>query len=350
MIALDLDTIEQKVAAGERLSRDDGMLLYEHPDLDRIRSLADSVAQRLNGKRVTYVVNRHINYSNLCRHSCFFCAFAKKRGDVGGYEFDDRQIVQRAQEAVDDGATEVHIVGGLHPDHPYEYYPRMLRMLRDRFPSLMLKAFTAVELEYFAEISGRSLEWVLEDLKSAGLQFIPGGGAEVLSDRVWKKLYREKTSPTRWLEIHRAIHKAGIRSNVTLLFGHIEHPEEKVDHFLRVRELQDETGGFVSFIPLRFHPENTVLKHIEIVGTESTLREIAVARLMVDNVRHVKAYWIMTGLDAGRLALTGGADDFDGTVVEEKITHMAGAETPEGLTEADIRRIIEAEGKEPVRR
>ena len=342
--------IESKVRAGQRLDFDDGLFLYRSADLEPLRALADERAEALNGREVTYVVNRHINYSNLCRLACFFCAFAKKRGDPEGYEFGVEEMLERAREAEAAGATEIHMVGGLHPDYPYEYYPRLLRTLRRECPTLTLKAFTAVELDYFAELSGRDLPWVIRDLKEAGLGFVPGGGAEVLSDRVWKKLFRDKIRPSRWLEIHRAVHREGLRSNATLLFGHIETDEEKVRHHLALRELQDETGGFVSFIPLRFHPANTVLTHIEIAGTEATLREIAVARLMLDNFRHVKAYWIMTGLDAGRLALTGGADDFDGTVVEEKITHMAGAETPEGLTEERIREIIRGEGKEPKRR
>ncbi|MCU0727274.1 MAG: aminofutalosine synthase MqnE [Planctomycetes bacterium] len=256
----------------------------------------------------------------------------------------------RARQAVEAGATELHIVGGLHPDWPYETYPRLLRTLRAECPSLALKAFTAVELDWFARLAGQPVEWVIDDLKAAGLAFVPGGGAEVLSDRVWKKLFRSKIPPARWLSIHRAVHRAGLRSNATLLFGHIETVEEKVDHLLAVRALQDETGGFVAFIPLRFHPENTVLAHLPIAPEEAFLREVAVARLVLDNVPHVKAYWIMAGLDAARRALTGGADDFDGTVVEERITHMAGALTPEGLPESRLREIILAEGKTPVRR
>jgi aminodeoxyfutalosine synthase len=350
MLTLDLNAVEEKLAAGGRLDRGEGMLLYAHPCLEDLRELANRIAERKNGRRVTYVVNRHINYSNLCIHSCFFCAFARKPGDEDGYEYSVDEILTRARAAVRAGATEIHMVGGLHPDHPYEFYPTLLRRLREEYPTLTLKAFTAVELEYFAKLSGRSIPWVIRDLRDAGLAFVPGGGAEVLSDRVWKKLYRHKTGPDRWLAIHREIHHAGLRSNATLLFGHIETVEEKVDHLLKLRALQDETGGFVSYIPLRFHPENTVLKHLTIADSEATLRELAVGRLMLDNVRHVKAYWIMTGLETGRLALTGGADDFDGTVVEEKITHMAGAATPEGLTESAIRDLIRGEGKIPERR
>ncbi len=350
MPATTFDDLAARVRAGARLGRDDGLFLYVRADLGPLRALADEVAVRKNGRRVTYAVNRHINYSNVCVHSCFFCAFARKHGEEGAYELSLAEMVDSARAAVAEGATEVHIVGGLHPDYPYEYYPALLRALRAACPTLSLKAFTAVELDYFARLARRPLPDVIEDLKAAGLSFVPGGGAEVLSDRVWKKLYRDKIPPARWLKIHREVHRAGLRSNATLLFGHIETAAEKVDHLLSVRALQDETGGFVSFIPLRFHPENTVLSSFPRAGTDAVLREVAVARLMLDNVRHVKAYWIMTGLAAARQALSSGADDFDGTVVQERITHMAGAETPQGLTEDDIRRIILAEGKEPVKR
>jgi len=345
-----MDDIARKVRSGSRLDLEDGLFLYRSADLAELRAIADERAETLNGKDVTYVVNRHINYSNLCTLSCFFCAFARKREDKDGYEFSIEEMLMRAREAVDAGATEIHMVGGLHPDYPYEYYPKLLRTLRRECPTLALKGFTAVELDYFADLSGKSLPWVINDLKEAGLAFVPGGGAEVLSDRVWKKLFRDKIPPSRWLTVHRAIHAEGLRSNATLLFGHIETDEEKVVHYLRIRELQDETGGFVSFVPLRFHPANTVLSHLEIASADATLREIAVARLMLDNVRHIKAYWIMTGLETGRRALSGGADDFDGTVVEEKITHMAGAKTPEEMSEAAIREIITGEGKVPLRR
>jgi aminodeoxyfutalosine synthase len=342
--------IAKKVRAGTRLDRENGVYLYEQAPLEDVRALANEVAESKNGSDVTYVVNRHINYSNLCKLDCFFCAFSRTREDADGYEFSLDEMRARAKEAVEAGASEIHMVGGLHPDYPYEYYPDLLRTLKAEFPTLTLKAFTAVELDYFAELAGRDLDWVIADLKEAGLGFVPGGGAEVLSDRVWRKLFRKKIRPSRWLEVHRAVHRAGLRSNATLLFGHIETVSEKVDHHIALRELQDDSGGFVSFIPLRFHPDNTVLSHIPIADDEATLREIAVGRLMLDNFPHIKAYWIMTGIDAGRRAITGGADDFDGTVVEEKITHMAGAHTPEGLTEDGIRELISGEGKTPRRR
>ncbi len=347
-----LAPLRRKVERGERLTREDGLLLYAHPDLPAVGSLANEAAEARHGKVVGYNVNRHINYSNLCRLSCMFCSFAKKQveKDGSGYEFSMAEILARAAEADAAGADEVHIVGGLHPDYPYEYYPRMLRAIKQAYPRLHLKAFTAVEIDYFAGLAGKGVEWVLEDLRAAGLGSLPGGGAEVLSERVHRKIFRDKIGPDRWLEIHRIAHRMGIRSNSTLLYGHIETPAEKVEHHLRLRALQDDTGGFMTFIPLRFHPENNALRRLPLARGIVSLREVAVGRLMFDNVPHVKAYWIMMGLETAQQALQYGADDFDGTVVEEKITHMAGATTPEGLTVDQIRRIVREAGKLPVRR
>lgn len=342
--------IRRKVERGERLTREDGLELYRTPDVAALGQLADEFNRSINGLRVGYNVNRHINYSNLCTLSCMFCAFAKKRGDADGYEFSMDEIMDRAKEAYDAGADELHIVGGLHPDHPWEYYPKMLRAIREVYPELHLKGFTAVEIDYFAGLSGLSHEEVLQELTAAGLGSLPGGGAEILTDRVWKKLYRDKMGPDKWIEVHRKAHKLGVRSNSTMLHGHIETDDEKITHMLRLRELQDETGGFLTFIPLRFHPENTPIQRLGIVHGVSSLREIAVGRLMLDNIQHVKTYWIMTGLEVAQICLTMGADDIDGTVVEEKITHMAGATTPEHIDEAAIRRVIQEAGREPYRR
>jgi aminodeoxyfutalosine synthase len=345
-----LASIRHKVERGERLTHDDGLALYTTTNVAALGELADFANQRMNGLRVGYNVNRHINYSNICALSCMFCAFAKKRGEVGAYEFSMDEIVARAKEAWEQGADEIHIVGGLHPDYPYEYYPAMLRALKTRFPELHLKAFTAVEIDYFAELAGKSHAWVLRDLLEAGLGSLPGGGAEILTDRVWKKIYRDKMGPDKWIAVHRIAHEVGVKSNSTMLHGHIERDDEKVTHMLRIRDLQDETGGFMTFIPLRFHPENTPIEKLGIVHGVSSVREIAVARLLLDNVRHVKTYWIMTSLEVSQICLTMGADDIDGTVVEEKITHMAGARTPEHVTEDDLRRAIEEAGRVPYRR
>jgi aminodeoxyfutalosine synthase len=347
-----LRDVRRRVEAGERLSREDGILLYSHPDLTAVGEMASGKAASLHGLDAGYNLNRHINYSNICRLSCMFCSFARKLVDEKGigYEFSMEQILARAKEAADAGADEVHIVGGLHPTWPYEFYPGMLRAIRAAHPGLHLKAFTAVEIDYFAGLAGRSVEWVLEDLRGAGLGSLPGGGAEVLSDRVHRKIFRDKMPPRRWLEIHEIAHRMGIRSNSTLLYGHIERPEEKVDHHILLRELQDRTGGFLTFIPLRFHNEYNQLRNVPMVRAVHSLREIAVGRLMFDNVPHVKAYWIMMGLETAQLCLQYGADDIDGTVVEEKITHMAGGTTPEGVGEELLRRLIREAGRNPVRR
>ncbi len=342
--------IRRKVERGERLSAADGLALYATPHVAALAEMADLANRRVNGLRVGYNVNRHINYSNLCKLSCMFCAFAKKRGEPGAYEFTMDEILERAREAYEGGADELHIVGGLHPDHPYEYYPEMLRAIRARYPELHLKAFTAVEIDYLAELAGKSHEAVLEELVEAGLGSLPGGGAEILTDRVWRKIYRDKMGPDKWIDVHRRAHRVGVRSNSTMLHGHIERDDEKVEHMLRIRALQDETGGFMTFIPLRFHPENTPIERLGIVHGVSSLREIAIGRLLLDNVRHVKTYWIMTSLEVAQICLTAGADDIDGTVVEEKITHMAGARTPEHVDEESLRRVIEEAGRVPYRR
>lgn len=342
--------IGRKVERGERLTSDDGLALYRTKEVAALSELADFANRRRNGLRVGYNVNRHINYSNVCKLSCMFCAFAKKRGQEGAYEFTMEEILERAREAWEAGADEIHIVGGLHPDWPYEYYPSLLRAIKSRYPELHLKAFTAVEIDYFAELSGKTHAEVLCELTEAGLGSMPGGGAEILTDRVWKKIYRDKMGPDKWIEVHRIAHREGVKSNSTMLHGHIERDDEKVAHMLRIRELQDETGGFMTFIPLRFHPENTPIAKLGIVHGVSSVREIAVGRLLLDNIPHVKTYWIMTSLEVAQICLTAGADDMDGTVVEEKITHMAGARTPEFVSEVDLRRCIEEAGRVPYRR
>ncbi len=345
-----LREIRQKVEREERLSFEDGLALYATPEIAALGELADFANRRRNGLRVGYNVNRHINYSNLCKLSCMFCAFAKKRGDADGYEFSMDEILERSREAYEGGADELHIVGGLHPDYPWEVYPAMLRAIRDRYPELHLKGFTAVEIDYFAELSGLSHEDVLRELVDAGLGSMPGGGAEILTDRVWKKIYRDKMGPDKWIDVIGRAHRVGVRTNSTMLHGHIERDDEKVTHLIRLRELQDETGGFMTYIPLRFHPENTPIQRLGLVQGVSSVREIAVGRLMFDNVPHVKTYWIMTSLEVAQICLTMGADDIDGTVVEEKITHMAGARTPEHVSEEDLRRVITEAGRTPYRR
>lgn len=342
--------IEQKVKGRERLSGEDAVFLYGTPELEWVGELANRVRERIYGNRTTYIVNMHLNYSNLCTLSCMFCAFARKHGQEGAYDMSIEEMVKRVEIMKDAVEPEVHIVGGLHPDYPYEYYPKLLQTLREHYPHIHLKAFTAVEIDYFAQLSGKSVEWVLKDLQQHGLGSLPGGGAEVLTDRIHQKLYRDKMGPARWLQIHKLAHRIGIRTSATMLYGHIETDEERVEHLQKLRDVQDETGGFLAFIPLRFHPDNTPLKKLPLRGGDDVVRQTAVARLFLDNFDHIKAYWVMSGLESARRSQFFGADDFDGTVVDERITHMAGCDTPVGLTETGLRNLIIESGRQPCRR
>lgn len=342
--------LAEKVERGERLTADDGLRLYATPDVETLYRAANGVREKRHGRKAYYVVNMHLNYSNICVDSCMFCAFAKKPGEEGGYEMSLEEIYNRAGLLRDSGNAEVHIVGGLHPDYPYEYYIEMIRGIDQRYPNLHIKAFTAVEIDYLAKLGGRTHRQVLQDLRDAGLDSLPGGGAEVLTERVRRKLCPDKIDSSEWLGIHRCAHQMGIRSNATMLFGHIETHAERIEHMTRLREVQDETGGFMAFIPLRFHPDHTRLKKLPMVDSDEVLRNIAVARLMLDNFDHIKAYWIQVGLDTACKALSCGADDFDGTVIDERITHFAGARTPVGVREEDIWGHLRDAGCVPVRR
>ncbi len=350
MAGVDKRKIEAKVESGERLTCDEGVALFEEPDFDWVCRLANDVREKRYGDRTTYVVNMHLNYSNVCTLSCMFCAFARKHGQEGAYEMSLDEMIQRVAIMKGVEGAEVHIVGGLHPDYPYAYYPRLLATLREHYPNVHLKAFTAVEIDYFAELAGKSVPWVLEDLKAHGLGSLPGGGAEVLTDRIHQKLYRDKMGPDKWLEIHQLAHQARIPTSATMLAGHIETFAERVEHLDRLRRLQDETNGFLAYIPLRFHPDNTPLKKLNLMNGDDVVRNVAVGRLMLDNFPHVKAYWVMSGLENAARAQWAGADDFDGTVVDERITHMAGCETPVGVTENSLLQLIRDSGRKPMRR
>ncbi len=342
--------IEEKVAAGQRLDAQEGEYLYSEAPIEELGRLANTVRESRHGRRTTYIINMHLNYSNLCTLSCMFCAFAKKRGEDGAYEMSMEEMIERVAPLKGLPGAEVHIVGGLHPDYPYAYYPKLLATLRDHYPEAHLKAFTAVEIEYFAQLADRSVDWVLRDLKEHGLGSMPGGGAEVLTDRIHQKLYRDKMGPDQWLEVHEAAHNLDIRTSATMLAGHIETDQERVTHLIRLRELQDRTGGFLAYIPLRFHPDNTPLKKLRFMDSEGVLRQVAVGRLMLDNFANIKAYWVMSGLENAVKSQHYGANDFDGTVVDERITHMAGCETPVGVTEERLRDLIRQAGREPARR
>ncbi len=345
------DLIE-KVSAGERLTRQDGIRLMESYDLMAIGYMANMVRERINGNKAYFIVNRHINHTNICVNLCPLCAFGVDRDNPGAYTMKLEEIEAIALQVRDTGVTEIHIVGGLHPDLPYEYYLDMLRTVRDCLPGVHIQAFTAVEIDYLSQISGKDLAQVFTDLKDAGLGSMPGGGAEIFSPRVREKICEKKISGDRWLEVMEVAHDAGLKTNATMLYGHVETPEERIDHMLRLRELQDRTGGFQSFIPLAFHPKNTRIEQPvsgRTTGFED-LKVLAVSRLMLDNFDHIKAFWIMVGPKLAQVSLSFGVDDIDGTVVEEKITHAAGAETAQALTRKELVTMIKAAGRQPVER
>jgi aminodeoxyfutalosine synthase len=345
-----LKPIADKVFAGERLGMDDGITLYRSPDLLAVGWLANFIREKRHGNITYYNVNRHINPTNVCVAHCRLCAFGRDSSAPGAYTFALEEIYQRAEQGVREGATEFHIVGGLHPDLTFEHYLDLVRGLKQRCPGVHLKAFTMVEVHYFARIAKLSIEETLRKMKEAGVDSCPGGGAEIFHPRVRKIICDHKTSGQMWLSIAKKAHEAGLHSNATMLYGHVETEEERVDHLLKLRELQDETHGFVTFIPLAFHPENTALSHIPKPSGYADLRNIAVARLLLDNFDHIKAYWIMLSPSIAQIALRFGANDLDGTVVEEKIYHDAGAKTAEFTPRAELERLIRAAGRVPVER
>ena len=345
-----LKPIAGKVLAGERLSIDDGILLYRSPDLLAVGWLANYVREKRHGNVTYFNVNRHINPTNVCVAHCRLCAFGRDASSPGAYTFALEEIYQRAEQGVREGATEFHIVGGLHPDLTFDHYLEMVRGLKQRCPTVHLKAFTMVEVHFFSRIAKTSVEEVLQRMKEAGVDSCPGGGAEIFHPRVRKIICDHKTSGQMWLNTARKAHQAGLHSNATMLYGHVETEEERVDHLVKLRELQDETHGFVAFIPLAFHPDNTALSHIPKTTGYLDLRNIAVSRLLLDNFEHIKAYWIMLTPSIAQIALRFGANDLDGTVVEEKIYHDAGAKTSEFPPRAELERLIRAAGRVPVER
>ena len=345
--------IYEKVRAEERLSFEDGVRLYESPDINGVGYLANIVRERQNGNVAYYNFNQHIDYSNVCilHARCHFCAFARK--DIktdGAWEMSVDEFLDKAMYSIDHGCTEIHSVGGLHPKLPFEYYLDMLRGLKQRMPQVHLKFFTAVEIHHFARIFKMSIEEVLIALREAGLDSLPGGGAEIFAEETREKICPGKLSAEGWLEIHDIAHRLGISTNATMLYGHLETTEDRVDHLIRLREQQDRSGGFATFIPLAFHPENTRMDYLPSTSGLTDLQNVAVSRLLLDNFPHIKVYWIMTGLKTAQIALSFGADDIDGTVTEEKITHMAGADTPEAISAEEIIQLIEEAGRISVER
>ncbi len=345
-----LGALAEKVVAQERLSLEDGLALYRTPHLHVLGELANHVRERLHGDLAYFNVNQHVNYTNLCNKFCSFCAFDRLPGEEGAYWLSPEEAAAKIRAQLHEPVTEVHMVAGVWPKIPYSYYLELLRAVKAARPSIHVKAFTMVELDQIRKVARKPIEVVLEELKEAGLGSCPGGGAEVFSKRVQEAGFRLKIGAEEWLALTRAVHAAGLRSNCTMLHGHIETPEEKAEHLDRLRRLQDETGGFQTYIPLSFHSENNEWSHLPGPTALDELREIAVGRLMLDNVPHVKAYWIMLGVEVAQLALSFGADDVDGTVVEEHIYHDAGAKTPQQVQRAELVRWILDAGRVPVER
>jgi aminodeoxyfutalosine synthase len=348
-----LRRIAEKVGAGERLTFADGLALYRSNDLLTVGYLANFVREKLHGNWTYFNVNRHINPTNVCVASCKLCAFGRKPDSPGAYAMALDEVFRKAGEGWTEAVTEFHIVGGLHPHLPFQYYLDLLRGLKERFPTVHLKAFTAVEIAYYAHLTRLTIRQILEQLKLAGLGSLPGGGAEIFAPATRRRICDHKIGAYTWLKVHRIAHGLGLPSNATMLYGHIESDEDRVDHLLQLRDLQDQTGGFQTFIPLAFHPVHTELGKL-VAWTETSgfmdLKNIAVSRLLLDNFPHIKAYWIMMTPRVAQVALRFGADDLDGTVVEEKIYHDAGAHTPQVMTRQEIERLIREAGREPIER
>lgn len=342
--------IADKVQAGERLNSDDGVSLYRSGDILAVGWLANLVRERLHGDVAYFNVNRHINPTNVCVASCRLCAFGRKKGEEGTYTMALEEAFETAASGYSEAVTEFHIVGGLHPDLPFEYFMDLVRGLKQRFPKVHVKAFTMVEVAFLAKRGKMTIVETIERMKAAGVDSMPGGGAEIFADRIRHIICDHKIDGGEWLETAKAAHRLGLRSNATMLYGHVENDEDRVDHLMRLRAAQDETGGFQTFIPLAFHPDNTALDHIPRTTGMLDIRQIAVSRLMLDNFSHIKAYWQMMTAKIAQIALRFGADDIDGTVIEEKIYHDAGATTPQGMRRADLVRLITEAGRRPVER
>lgn len=342
--------IDAKVKEGARLSREDGICLYDTRDLMGLGRIADGARRRRHGNKAFFVYNQHLNYTNVCKNKCRFCAYAKDAGENGAYAWSVEEIEKRLMARINEPVDELHIVGGLNPDLGFDYYIDLLKTVRRVRPGAAIKAFTCVEIDYLSEVSGLTLEETVARLKAAGLDMMPGGGAEVLNSRIHDQLFPKKIGHKRWKQIVRAVHRAGIKTNATLLYGHIETVEERVDHLIDLREIQDETNGFSAFIPLAFHSRNTRLSHLPPTTAVDDLKNVAAARLLLDNFDHIKAYWVMIGEALAQVALNFGADDLDGTIIEERITHTAGATSAKGLTRDRMAAMIRAAGFDPVQR
>jgi aminodeoxyfutalosine synthase len=345
-----LEPIAEKVLAGERLDFNDGLVLYGSSDVLAVGWLANHVRERMHGDVTYFNVNRHINYTNVCVANCRLCAFGRKKGDPAGYTMSLQEAWETAATGYSEAVTEFHIVGGLHPDLPLGYFLDLVKGLKQRFPKVHIKAFTMVEVAYLARRAKLTIEQTLVRMREAGVDSMPGGGAEIFASRVRSIICDHKIDGQEWLNTARLAHKMGFKSNATMLYGHIENDEDRVDHLLKLRALQDETGGFQAFIALAFHPEHTALSHLPVTTGLTDIRQVAVSRLLLDNFPHIKAYWQMLTPKIAQIALRFGADDLDGTVVEEKIYHDAGATTPQGMNRKELCRLITEAGRVPVER
>jgi aminodeoxyfutalosine synthase len=345
-----LRPIADKVLARERLEFDDAVALYSSPDILAVGWLANHVRERMHGSVTYFNVNRHINPTNVCVAACRLCAFGRKKDAPGAYTMALDEAYRTAASGYSEAVTEFHIVGGLHPDLPFQYFLDLISGLKERFPQVHIKALTMVEIAFLAKRAKLSIEETLRQLKASGLDSLPGGGAEIFNDRVRRVICDHKIDGDQWLDTARTAHRVGLKSNATMLYGHIENDEDRADHLIRLRTLQDETHGFQTFIPLAFHPANTPLEHLFPTTGMADLKSIAVGRLVLDNFPHIKAYWQMMSPKVAQIALRFGADDIDGTVIEEKIYHDAGATTPQGLRRRDLMRLITEAGREPMER
>lgn len=349
-VDLTLERIETRLAAGDRLAPEDALALLQSKDILRIGSWANRVRERMWGDRCTYNINRHIHPTNVCVFRCTFCSFYRKPGQEGGYLVTPDEVVKRVRNMPGAKPTELHLVGGCHPTAKVDYYASLFQAIKEEFPEIHIKSLTAVEIAWLARVSKMSFRDVLIRLKEAGLDSLPGGGAEIFAKRVRDLTCGGKANAEEWLEVHRVAHGLEIPSNATMLYGHIETNEEIVDHLVRLRDLQDETGGFMTFIPLAYHPENNAMELTEGPTGMRSLQVIATSRLFLDNFPHVKAYWVMLGVEIAQMALWFGADDLDGTVIDEHIYHDAGATTPDTLTVEQLRGLISETGRTPVER
>ena len=342
--------VQGKILQGTRLDTEDGLVLLKTPELPALGYLAEQLNIRVNGLKRFFVRNMHVNHTNCCALKCTVCAFSRNIDEPDGFLMPEEELEKKAYQAIELGVKEIHIVGGLHPSLPFSYYKKMIEIFREIVPDATCKAFTAVEIIHIANANNKSIEYTLKSLKDSGLKMLPGGGAEIFDTQIRQELFPNKPSAQEWLEVHKTAHELGLKTNATILFGHIEKPEHIVDHLVKLRELQDKTNGFNAFVPLVFHPENTEFSGLQRATGQEILRMLSVARLFLNNFQHIKAYWVMIGLKMASVAIGYGADDLDGTIEEEKITHDAGAKTPVKIDADTLKRLILEAGREPVER